>query len=148
MDDRFLDANWRALAATGMARPAGLPAGDRDGGVQREGGTVTGVLLHGDGRLVGMHSGSDPLGEAAALLPHDIDRPLRVIVGAGPGFILDALEARGYQGQALVAEPSPASLVATLAIRCRWLERGTFKYRDAGANPLVAFEASHGDVIA
>lgn len=89
MDDRFLDANWRALAATGMARPAGLPAGDRDGGVQREGGTVTGVLLQ-----------------------------------------------------------APASLVATLAIRCRWLERGTFKYRDAGANPLVAFEASHGDVIA
>lgn len=66
-------------------------------------------LAHAGGR-VAVHSARHPIREAEAAVAGALDgRPsdLLVVIGLGAGFILDALEARGWRGRVLALEPEP-----------------------------------------
>ena len=68
------------------------------------------MVAHGD-RWVAVHSLRDPRREAETLIDRaldDRDGGLLVVIGLGAGYVLDALDARGWPGRVLAIEPEPA----------------------------------------
>src|SRR5688500_9262099 len=68
------------------------------------------MVAHGD-RWVAVHGLRHPIREAerqVAAALNDTDADLLIVIGLGLGFILDALEARGWTGRVLAFEPEPA----------------------------------------
>jgi hypothetical protein len=110
----FLDANFAALQRLqpGFAVP---PSGDR---VRLHGGSWR---LFNDERGTAIHS-RDPEREAdraVADLLRDGQSDVIVAVGLGVGFLLDALERRGWTGKVLALEPA-AETIAPLLERRDW----------------------------
>lgn len=88
--------------------------------IGHEGATTTATLVV-DGRLVRLH-GRTPVAEADRLLAPILDTAvsspsLIVVVGLGLGYLLDALEARGFAGRVIALEVEPATLDAMRARR-------------------------------
>jgi predicted O-methyltransferase YrrM len=127
-----LGANLAAASRLGMDRlDSWLSDVSGDGEPETSGGRVTGVSLRSANGLVRMHSRHDPVGEAERQLPEQaLVAPLVVLIGAGAGFAVDALERRGFAGRVLVLEPSAASLRATLSRRswADWLDAGRLRF--------------------
>lgn len=119
MPERHLHTNLTALVGAGHRDPAAwLATADADGELEYEAGEVTGVSLRTRRGLVRMHGRRDTIAEAERLLPPaDAAVPLVILIGAGAGFALDALERRGGDARTLLVEPSAASLRATLSRR-------------------------------
>jgi SAM-dependent methyltransferase len=113
-----LTANLEALARAGLTDlVAGLEAvGDAE--VDQDGDDLSDVFLAVDGRRVRLHSRRDPVGEAARLLSDETTTaPVVVLIGAGAGFGVDALEQRGFTGRILILEPVAAHAAAMLRRR-------------------------------
>lgn len=94
--------------------PASVRVSDGPGGLE--------AFLRGrDGQWVRLHSGRNPVGEAAAWLERELaGAPIPeflVIVGAGLGYVLEILESRRADVRVLVLEPEPALAEALLARR-------------------------------
>jgi hypothetical protein len=105
IEQRASEANriWSVALMTPELTTASL-ASDRvrqtDGGV---------LVSHGE-RWVAVHSLRNPLREAEGLVAEALDgreSDLLVVIGLGLGYILDALEARGWTGRVLAIEPEP-----------------------------------------
>ena len=82
--------------------------------------------LHDGGRALAIH-GRDPQREADAQAAQWLDgrdTDLLVAIGLGLGFLLDALDRRGWQGRVLALEPEPETVAPMLARRdwSAWLE--------------------------
>lgn len=119
MPDRHLDTNLACLARLGWtAVGRQLASATSDGVVECSGATVTGVSLKTAAGWVALHSRRDPLDEAERrLVPELLSAELVVIIGAGAGFLVEALERKGFTGRILVLEPSTASAMAMLSRR-------------------------------
>jgi len=105
----FLTTNLDALRARHGCVPS-LPAG-------------------GDASPVRLHSRVDPVREANDWLDARCGSPLPaaiVVVGAGHGYVLDAIERRGDRADVVIVEPRPSSAHALLSRRdwSNWIAEG------------------------
>jgi len=125
LDTPFLQPNLEALASAQPAFAAPHPTGKvlLDQGQWR---LVTG------GRAVAIHS-RDPQRqadrEAEAVLGAQPEPQLIAVVGLGLGFLLDALEHRGWKGRILALEPEPDTVQPLLARRDwrAWIGEGRLR---------------------
>jgi hypothetical protein len=92
--------------------------------------TVEAFLDSPEGRSIRLHSGRDPVGEAArwldSALPGGEVPEFLVLLGAGLGYVFDALETRAVRPRVLLIESDPALLAAMRARRdwSGWLDSG------------------------
>jgi SAM-dependent methyltransferase len=97
--------------------------------VRLENGDSVPALRVPDGRVVPIHGSRDPLTSsraAVAKMMADGAPPLVVTIGAGLGYLLDALEEANDTTRVLVIEPVPETALAMLARRdwTKWLQSG------------------------
>jgi hypothetical protein len=132
VNDRFLVGNLTALhharSPVSLARLQGV----EDGELVVDDDAVVDVQLRGPAGPVRLDPGVRPMEAAAQSLPPTaLQASLVVMAGAGVGYAIEALIARGYAGRIVVLEPSPVSCLAALsrrdwtsliaADRLRWL---------------------------
>lgn len=116
VDSARLAANLAALTRAGMPIPQHRLLGAADGRIVTVGGSVVDVLVPSTRGEIPLHGHGDPVREALELVPADLANDgLVVVVGAGAGYVLDALARRAHRGRVLVFEPSPVSCLAALA---------------------------------
>ncbi|MEW6320998.1 MAG: 6-hydroxymethylpterin diphosphokinase MptE-like protein [Acidobacteriota bacterium] len=95
--------------------------------VSEENGWTTAVL-DGHAGPVSLHSRRDPVGEADRVAAPVVAHEARhlVVIGLGLGYLLDALDRRGWNGTVLAFEPLPDTVTAlrNRAVTARWLDEG------------------------
>ncbi len=75
-------------------------------------------MIETGGRWVTSHSRRDPVAEAERQLSGvKTDTPCLVVIGLALGYLLDALDARGWTGRVIAIEPEPALVPALRARR-------------------------------
>ncbi len=119
------------LAANIAAWPSHCPPLTRvDRGrvlIERQGAWQS-LSANSDGHWVTLHSRRDPIREAENTLDEHCALESRVlfVIGLGLGYLLDALERRGWSGRVVAFEPDPAVVDALLQRRDwrPWLESG------------------------
>lgn len=123
------EADWFAVNVAAWPSGPPAPAVATDARVRVD--VVDGVhvlLLEDAGQWVSVHSRRDPHRDAERLLqPVDADRVSTLfVVGLGLGYVLDALERRGWTGTVVAFEPVPAIAYACLQRRDwrDWLATG------------------------
>ena len=102
------------LAANLAAWPAHCPppaVADRTRVRADATGAFPSLSVEHDGKWLTLHSRRDPIGEADQLLDehNTADSRAIFIVGLGFGFLLEALERRGWSGRVVAFEPIPRS---------------------------------------
>ena len=128
---RILTANLGLLPPPArIAVERSLPTGSSS--VDFEGPLGRPAIRLKDGRTVQIHAANDPVAAAEATVARlTSSGPLAhlIVIGAGLGYLLDALERSGAQTKVLAVEPVPAIAQAMLARRdwTPWLESGRLR---------------------
>ena len=116
VSNAVLTRNVAALAEAGVSLPADVLRTPEDADLLLDRGVVVGVALRTPAGSLPMQATAYPAREAEAWIPDaTLAASTVVVVGAGAGHLIEALERRGYRGRILVIEPSPGSVVAALA---------------------------------
>lgn len=115
-----LEPNLAALAAAGQP-PGRLDASSARVRIEAGAGADLDIRISASGdRWVRLHSGRNPLVEAerwiAGAMAEHPGAPV-VVIGAGAGYVLEALEAKNPDVRVVVIEPDPAIVAALLARR-------------------------------
>lgn len=115
---RFLSDNLAALQQSGCPVPVARLSTADDGEVVLKDGEVVDVQVRTPDGLVRLDPGVRPVDDAARTLPPAaMTATLVTVVGAGAGYGVEALIARGYTGRIVVLEPSLVSYLAALSRR-------------------------------
>lgn len=119
--DQLLQANLAALRASAGAAPE-LVTGGRRVRLENTPAGPSASIEAPDGRWIRIHSGRNPAAEADRLVScvlRGTPPPLVVLVGAGLGYALDAIERRSPSTRVLVIEPLP-DVAAAMLTRRAW----------------------------